>query len=350
MKNYTFNLITCIFLFSNFYLNAQNIQPEKMNDYIDYIEKNNMGIGCISIFKNGNETYTRNFGNNHHQTIIYHVGSITKLFTATLIFKLIEQNKIALHTKLNTYFPEIKNSDKITIQNLLEHSSGLNNYVKKDEKTLWLTEPRTESDIFTEIKKQRILFSPTDSISYSNSGYFLLGKIIEKESAKDYGKVLKKYFTKPLKLKNTKSEIQNPRKVSDSYTFKNNEWITTKDFYFKNIIGVGDISSTPRDLNNFINALFDNKVVSNESVNKMKPLIRKENYGRGLMTFNFHGIDFYGNTGGTYGTKTILIHNEKSKISIALVLNGERFPRDKFITDIVNIIFNHQFNYPSMAE
>lgn len=347
-----FFFLVLVFPLITIRLKSQYLHPEKIDSYISYIDKNKLDVGEISIFQNGKETYSRNFGKIDSKSLkrnsVFQVGSITKLFTATLIFKLIEQNKLSLDTRLNNYFPDLSNSERITIQNLLEHSSGLNNYVKKDEKTIWLTEARNEEEIMSEIKKQRVLFLPNDSIFYSNSGYYLLGKIIEKEFNQSYGKILRENILEPINLSKTNSATENPKHVLDSYSFEKEKWTLQKDFYFKNIVGVGDISSTAKDLNILINSLFQNKILQAESVNRMKPIIGKETYGRGLMTFKFNNIDFYGNTGGTYGTNTILIYDEKSKTSIALIINGQRYPRNEFINDIVDIIYHNRLQYPDI--
>ncbi|PIF47507.1 D-alanyl-D-alanine carboxypeptidase [Chryseobacterium sp. 52] len=341
-------LLTSFLFFQKIF--SQDIHSEKIDSYINYIKKNNLDIGSISIFRHGKEVYFNSFGKienqKFHNSTAYQVGSITKLFTAVLIFKLIEENKISLNDKLSRYFPTIKNSDNITIKNLLEHSSGLNNYVKKNEKIIWLKEPRTDREIMEEIVNQRILFSPNENVLYSNSGYYLLGKIIEKEFNKNYGQVLKDQITQPFKLSETKSAYENPKHIAGSYIFDDQTWHTAQDFYFKNIIGVGDISSNTQNLNTFINALFNHKVLLKETIDIMKPFIGKETYGRGLMTFNFHSVNFYGNTGGTYGTNTILLFDEQTETSIALIINGERYPRNEFINDIVDIIYNNNLKFP----
>lgn len=333
-------------------LGAQNIHENKINLYVNSIENNNLDIGSIAIFKQGKEVYYRNFGKVANQSFernsTYQVGSVTKLFTSILIFKLIENNKLMLDTKLFEFFPEIDNSKNITIKNLLEHSSGLGNYVKKDGKTQWLEEARTDAEIMTEIKSQKALFKPNESVSYSNSGYYLLGEIIEQKFGKNYAAAVQDLITKPLKLIHTNSSLNDPKNVSTSLKYSENRWIEQSDFYFKNIVGVGDISSNTLDLNQLINLLFENKVLKKESLEIMKPIIGKEVYGRGLMNFNFHHIHFYGNTGGTYGTNTILIYEPKTKISIALIINGERYERAQLISDIVDIVFNDTLHYPNL--
>lgn len=331
---------------------AQNIHIKTIDEYINTIEKNNLDVGSICIFKQGKEAYYRNFGTVAHQNFsrnsTYQVGSITKLFTSILIFKLIENNTLTLDTKLFEFFPEIENSNNITIKNLLEHSSGLGNYVKKDGKTPWLGEARTKNEIMTEIKSQKSLFKPNDSVSYSNSGYYLLGQIIEQKYQKNYADAVQDIITKPLHLTHTQSVLHHPKNVSTSLQYSENGWIKKSDFYFENIVGVGDISSNTWDLNELINLLFENKILKKESLETMKPVIGKEIYGRGLMNFNFHNITFYGNTGGTYGTNTIVLYEPKTKISIALIINGERYKRDELITDIVNIVFNDKLNQPHL--
>lgn len=334
---------------SGFRLSAQdNIHTDKIDRYLENIEKNNLDVGSISVYKEGKEVYYRNFGKipgqHFNKNSVYQVGSITKLFTSVLIFKLIESNKLSPDTRLSEFFPTIQYSDKITIRNLLEHSSGLNNYVKKSGKTVWLKEPRTDAELFAELKSQKPLFNPGDSVSYSNSGYYLLGKIIEHKYKDNYGNVLRKLITKPNKLLFTNSALQNPENVSKSYKFSEQGWVKNPDFYFKNIIGVGDISSNTSDLNKFINLLFEGRILEEKNLEVMKPVIGKETYGRGLMNFNFHGINFYGNTGGTYGTNTILVYEPKSKISISLIINGEQYERDLFIKDVVDIIFNNHLS------
>ncbi|WP_262887656.1 serine hydrolase domain-containing protein [Chryseobacterium sp. POL2] len=120
-----------VFLILSLNLSSQNINSDKIDAYLSHIEKQNLDIGTVSILKDGKEVYAKNFGEIKSNNVRYQIGSVTKLFTATLVFKLIENQKLSLNTKLEEFFPDIKNADKISIQNLLEHSSGLSNYLKK---------------------------------------------------------------------------------------------------------------------------------------------------------------------------------------------------------------------------
>jgi D-alanyl-D-alanine carboxypeptidase len=348
MKNV---LIAFTISFFGLQTHAQNINDKKINDYLNSIEKKNLDVGSLSISKDGKEVYQRNFGIINGQTYTknstYQVGSVTKLFTAILIWKLIEDKQLSLETRLSAFYPDIENSNLITIKNLLEHTSGLSNYIKKVGNPTWLGELRSDKEILDEIKAQKNLFKPNDSVFYSNSGYYVLGKIVEKKYKDNYGNIVKKQITQPLKLTNTHSTLDNPVGVSKSMKLDNGNWVEKSDFNFKNIIGVGDISSNPTDLNKLINLLFDNKILKKESLEQLKPIIGKEIYGRGTMNFNIQDILFYGNTGATSGSAAKVMYDPKAKISIAICLNAEQYERDRMIEDLVRIIYKDALRFPN---
>src|SRR5690554_111671 len=91
------------------------INSQKIDSLITTVEKENIDIGAVSIFKEGKEVYNRNFnhkvidGNKAPKNLKYHIGSTTKMLTATMIFQLIEENKLKLNDILASYFPDIPN-------------------------------------------------------------------------------------------------------------------------------------------------------------------------------------------------------------------------------------------------
>lgn len=126
--------LVAFLLFFSGNLFSQEINKEKLDDYLNYIEANNGGIGSLSIFKDDKEVYNRSFGQEKLPNVTfdkdtkYQVASVTKMITAILILQLVENGKIKLDTKLSDFYAEVPNSQKITIKNLLEHSSGLGNF------------------------------------------------------------------------------------------------------------------------------------------------------------------------------------------------------------------------------
>lgn len=339
---------------------AQNLHLDKIDDYVTLIEKNNRGIGNLTIYQHGKELYNRNFGQaalpgpTDGSDTKYHIGSITKTYTAVLIFQLIEQNRLSIEDRLERFFPDMPGAKEITIRQMLEHTSGLGDYVIRDGDPDWLLEKVTEQDILTEIKRQGLVNPPGTKEEYSNSAYYLLGMIAEKIHKKDFGSLVQEYISKPYHLKNTVSLAAlaaKPGKVSKSYEYENNGWQKKKDFYFPNTKGAGDIVATTEDMLLFINALFEYRILSKESITVMKPVIEKKEYfGRGLMQIPLNKHRFYGHGGDTRGTHSVLGYNEEDGVSLALVINGERYTRNQFILGVLSLMYETPFELPHFME
>lgn len=334
--------------------NAQSLNLKNVDNYLNYIEKNNLGVGSVSIIKDGKELYSKNFGQKTIKDLKfdnntkYYIGSVTKMMTATLIFKLIENGQLKLDDKLADFYPEIPNSRLITIKNLLEHSSGLGSYVVKNGE-VWVTKPIEEKELFNLIVEQGVSFQPNEDVKYSNSAYYLLAKIVEKKYKKPFHKIFNKEIARPLKLKNIASVESNPKNVFLPYVYKNNEWIQlTDEIYFPNVIGVGDMVSTSKELNTFINALFDYKIIKKETLEKMVPFSKKEGWGRGIAIWPFDDFIFYGHGGDTLGSHALLIYNKENNLSISYNTNGERINKEEFMKYIVYSLFDKEFTYPEI--
>ncbi|MGG5210172.1 serine hydrolase domain-containing protein [Chryseobacterium sp. MIQD13] len=340
------NIILFILLFSiKGY--SQNISKIRIDSLITAIENNNQDMGSVSVFKNGEEVYKRTFGDINISALKitpnlkYNIGSVSKMITATLVFKLVDEKKITLNDKLSSFFPEIPNSDNITIKNLLEHTSGLQNFIIKDSNNHWLKKQASQKEIIDEIIKQGYAFQPGEKVLYSNSAYYLLAKIIEKKYNSSYSAALEKTIIKPLKLQNFASfHNHNYNNIAPSYLYEDG-WKKTDDFYFENVIGVGDIASTMYDTNLFISQLFTGKIISKASLKAMTPT-DGDFFGRGLINTSFGGNILYGHHGDTYGSHSIVLYDPNNRIAISLVLNGERLSKDDFVYYLLNCIYKNK--------
>ncbi|MEO6962245.1 MAG: serine hydrolase domain-containing protein, partial [Puia sp.] len=112
---------------------------------------------------------------------IFEIYSTTKTFTSTVIFKLIELNKLSLNDKLSKFYPSFPKGDSITIENLLTHTSGIYDYTNESNMT-----DHSENSLLSLLAKKPLNISPGTNWSYSNSGYCLLGFIISKVTAMPY--------------------------------------------------------------------------------------------------------------------------------------------------------------------
>lgn len=200
----------------------------------------------------------------------------------------------------------------------------------------------TEKEIFDEIVKQGVTFEPNEKVVYSNSAYILLRMILEKKYKKEYHKIVEQKITKPLHLKDFGSVKSNPVNIFKSYKFTES-WNEIKDIEYLNVIGVGDIASTTKDLNSIMTSLFNYKIIKKETLGLMKPVIEKENWGRGLALFEYGENIFFGHSGDVLACHSRLIYNPKDKISISYSTNGERIPANIFVENLVDIIYGKEF-------
>lgn len=335
------------------HLSAQHLHLQTLDSFVAHIEQHNRGIGNLTVSKAGKEIYHRNFGQSQLPAISskedmrYHIGSVTKTYTAVMIFQLIEKGQLSLDTRLATYYPDMPGASDITIRQMLEHTSGLGDYCVKGDDANWLLQPVTTASILQEIRSQGLLFTPGTQESYSNSAYFLLAGILEKQYKTDYGTILKQQIIRPLSLRHTQSSLTKPAPAAPSFQYEQEQWTAAADFEFTNTKGAGDITASPRDMLQFINALFTYKLLQPASVAIMKPdPARKEYFGRGLMLIPMRTVILYGHGGDTKGTHCVLAYNETDSVSIALTLNGERYSRNSFIAGILSIMYEEPFTFP----
>src|SRR5688500_10655143 len=231
-------------------------------------------MGSIAVSKDGNIIYNRAVGNSHigekgfvssDAKTKYRIGSITKIFTATLVFGLIEEGKLKLDDTLDKFFPEIPNAKKITIAQMLNHRSGIHNITDDAKHYLsYYRRPQTHEQMLAIIAKTTPDFEPGAKAAYSNSNYILLDYIIEKVSKKSYKDALNERIASKINLTDTfyEEKTNGAGSESSSFVWLNSKWKELPGTDLSIPGGAGAIVSTPTDLTKFITALFDGKIVS----------------------------------------------------------------------------------------
>ncbi|MBV6878353.1 serine hydrolase domain-containing protein [Epilithonimonas ginsengisoli] len=330
----------------------REINTAKLNDYFNYLTQNKQGIGSISIFRKGKEVYQNDFGQDQLPNVKwdsntrYQVGSVSKLFTAIMLMQQVEKGKLNLSDKLSKYYPDVPNADKITIETIMNHTSGLGDYA--GEHYQWLFKrPVGDKVILDTINAQGVEFQPGEKTRYSNSGYYLLSRILEKVAKKPYNVLLKENITSKAGMKNTFSVLDDPKNVFRGYENENGIWKEVEDFDFHNCVGVGDIVSTPNDLNILINALFNGKFVKKETLDKMMPKPgSKVVFGLGMMAVPFYNQVSFGHGGDTAGSHAVTSYSKKEDYSVSMVINGENYPHNTLSIGVLNIIYDQDFEFP----
>ncbi|MEH6659933.1 serine hydrolase domain-containing protein [Leeuwenhoekiella marinoflava] len=326
-------------------------KQQEITDYLKHFEDNNALLGSLSIFEEGEEIMNHALGSvSADSETKYQIGSISKLFTAVLLAQLKEENKIDFKESLKAYFPKIPGAEEIELVNLLNHTSGLQDFVvKQDSIYFWLKKPVKQEEILDEIVRQGPAFKPGDSVRYSNAGYYLLARILEQKYKKPYEEILAEKIAKPLGLKNTfslsgKTTYEN---TAISYEKKDSIWVPVEEFYFPNVQGVGDIISTVYDLNSFMNALFSNTILKAETLEMMLPK-DTDWFGMGVMKVPFYNYIAYGHGGDTYGTHSVTSYNPENQLGITYVINGEGYPTNNFAIGLLSIIYDKDYTLPEL--
>ncbi|WP_254560507.1 serine hydrolase domain-containing protein [Dyadobacter diqingensis] len=338
---------------------TQTPDKAKLDQFFDRLAEKNKAMGSLIIARNGNVLYTRSIGygqingadkNPLNATSRYRIGSITKMFTAAMILQLVEEGKLKLTDTLDRFFTQVPNAGKITIVQLLWHRSGIPNIKReqgsqRDVKTI----PVTKAEILAMIVKAKPDFEPDTKHSYSNSGYQLLGLILEKVTGKTYEEALKERITSKVGLPDTYVATGNiDVSKNEALTYMNfgDGWKPVPETHPSILFSAGAIVSTPNDMAKFIQALFDGKIVSKESLDQMKTI--RDGEGSGMEPFTFAGKTFYGHTGGADNYGAWLAYLPEEKLAIAYTTNAKVYPVANIMRGVVDIYYNKPFTIPTL--
>jgi len=337
---------------------AQTIDKAKLDQFFDRLAEKNKAMGSLTIAKDGQALYTRTIGYGQITATDkkpitaasrFRIGSITKMFTAAIVLKLAEEKKLKLTDTLDKFFPQIANANKITIAHILAHRSGIHDsLVDKNLRPGLRTEPITKEQLLALIEKAKPDFEPNAKNSYSNSGYAILGLIIEKVTGKPYEEALRKQITSKIGLADTYLATGNidPAK-NEALTYMNlgAEWKPVDETHPSNLFSAGGIISTPNDLTKFIQALFDGKLISTENLTLMKTM--RDGDGIGMEPFTFAGKTFYGHTGGADNYGAWLAYLPEEKLALAYTTNAKVYPVKDIVSGVTDIYYNKPFTVPT---
>jgi CubicO group peptidase (beta-lactamase class C family) len=337
---------------------AQTPDKAKLDQFFDRLAEKNKAMGSLTIAKDGNVLYTRSIGysqiNGTEKKPLtaasrFRIGSITKMFTAAIVFQLVEEKKLKLTDTLDKFFPQIANARKITILHILAHRSGIHDsLIDKDLRPVSKTEPITKEQLLALIAKGKPDFEPDAKRLYSNSGYAILGLIVEKITGKPYEESLRKRIASKIGLKDTylaTGNIDVSKNEALTYMNLGAEWKPVEETHPSNLFSAGAIISTPNDLANFIRALFDEKIISTESLALMKTMTDGD--GIGMEPFNFAGKTFYGHTGGADNYGAWLAYLPEEKLALVYTTNAKVYPVKEIVSGVMDIYYNKPFQIPT---
>ena len=266
----------------------------------DYAREHNFN-GTILIQHKGRQIYHQSFGVADRAFNVpvkndtkFRIASITKAFTAVLILQLYEQGKLDLRATIKAYLPGYtgEGAERVTIHNLLNHTSGIQNFdtVKSYEEAVKsgievYQLPHTTADLLNKYSSGKLVHAVGKVFDYNNADYIILGKIIERITAKSFEGALKERILDPLGMTDSGMLYQRDvvRNLATTYlkTDDAKPLINDLPVYIENWYSAGGMYSTAADLLKFSKALFGSKLLKPETLSLMlKPGL--DNYGYGL--------------------------------------------------------------------
>jgi len=335
---------------------SQTFNKAKLDSFFAALNTPDKIMGSIAMSANGIVFYQNAIGCSVVNAIVktqattktrYRIGSISKMFTATMIFQLIEEDKLTLKTSLATYFPQLPNASKITIGEMLGHRSGLHNFTNDSLYATYMGKPQSEPEMLAVFAKQKPDFEPDTKAEYSNTNFVVLGYIIEKITGKPYQEQLKKRITSKIGLADTYYGSKTNPQINEaySYSYSNEHWIQMPETDMSIPGGAGAIVSTPTDLVKFIEAVFAGKLIQQADLEQMKTM--KDNYGMGIRGIPFYEKTGYGHNGGIDGFSSTLAYFPEDKLAIAFTSNGATYSTNDVAIAALSAYFGKPFTIPN---
>lgn len=306
--------------------------------------------------------------------MVFRIGSMTKQFTAAAIMKLVESGKLNLNDPLTKFIPDYPvQGYVITVEHLLTHTSGIMNYTAMPILRKIFKQDMTVDEVIDIFKDEPMDFAPGERFRYNNSGYILLGKIIEEVSGKAYEDFIQDEIFIPLGMENSYygsfTKIISGRVMG--YSAPRNKPLENAGYISMRLpYAGGSLLSTVDDLRKWNDALFAGKVVSEASLKKMTtpfelPDGKGNDYGYGLMMNELNGHAVIGHGGGIPGFSTkmqvmveedlfgvILVNYSSSPVSPTSLLNqlfamalGEKIPAPEKVTVSAEIMKKYAGEY-----
>ncbi|OCK42183.1 hypothetical protein BA195_11190 [Tenacibaculum soleae] len=359
MKNLKIFLLMAMSVFS-MYAQDKIPQQSKIDAIFSKWNKPNSPGGSVGVIKDGKLIFTKGYGManldynipNGPETV-FTIASTSKQFTAASIILLSQQGKLSLDDKLSTFFPKFPSyANDITIQNLLNHTSGIRDYIILARLSgLGANDNYTDKTVGKLLMNQQELnFNPGEEFVYSNSGYWLLGQIVEKVSGESLAVFAKKNIFDPLEMKNSRFHDNFVEVVKNRATgYRSNG----KDGFYEhmttlNMVGDGGLLTTINDLAKWDASFYDTSLFNKDFWNQMLQLGTLNNgkkipYASGLAFRNYKGLKVIHHSGSFVGYRTQFIRFPKAKFSVIVLANRTDTDPSKLAYQTADLFLKDQY-------
>lgn len=308
---------------------AQSL-TDKLDEYMSANATQGKFNGVVLVAKDGKILLHKGYGwrdarkrQAHDENSVFQIGSVTKQFTAVIILHLQEQGKLKVTDTISQYIPDLPNGNRITIQHLLRHTSGVFNYT--NDNAFMATEavkPVPVSKLIDVFRNKPLDFAPDSRFSYSNSGYVLLGYIIQKVSGKPYEQMVREVIFRPAQMSHSGFDfkaLRDPGKSVGYFTL-GTDTVAAPIVDSSVSFSAGSIYSTASDLYRWHKVLYTDKVIKQPSLEQaFTP--GKNRYGYGWVIETRNNKRVITHNGGIFGFTADMLRVPEDSACIILLSN-----------------------------
>jgi len=313
---------------------------ERVEAFFSRLAETNIPGLAVLVAQDGKVLFEKGYGlaDRTHEVPVspqtkFRIGSITKQFTSAAILKLQEQGKLSVTDKLSKYIPDFPRGAEVTLQHLLTHTSGIHSYTDKPDFMATVTQPVKTEELIKSFKNDPYDFDPGAKWHYDNSGYFLLGYIVEKVSGMGYGDFLRQTLFEPLGMTNTgvyRSDLKLENEAL-GYSFENNQFNYALNWDMSRAGGAGSLYSTVEDLYRWNESVFNGKVLSEASLKSAFTPVKtaenksdtsKDGYGYGWAINHLRGAEEISHGGGLQGFSSYLLRLPSEHFTVVVLANA----------------------------
>lgn len=319
-----------------FALLLQTLRADQIDDYVKAeMKKRDIPGLSLSITRDGKTTKNAAYGFANIELkypakpeTVFEIGSVTKQFTAASILVLQQEGKLSVDDKIGKYFPETPASwSNVTIRHLLNHTSGIRSYTGLSG--FELTKKLTQKQFVQALWELPLEFQPGEQYKYCNSGYSLLGYIVENVSGKNYWEFLGEKIFAPLGMTtatNREPSIIVPNRA-DGYEKKRDGTLINRDYDLTDVFAAGAIVATVGDLAKWNASLDTEKILNAASKSAMWTSGKLYNgeeteYGFGWRVGPYQGHKNIGHSGSTSGFSASLQRFPDDDVTVILLCNS----------------------------
>lgn len=374
LKYLRFLALICILIITTSASLAQT-KAQKLNSLLSICYENEQFNGAVLVAENGTVIYQNALGITDYKTkeplrldSQFRLASVSKQFTAMAIMMLKESGKLNYEDDIRKHIPELP-YENITVRNLLNHTSGLPDYITLFNKH-WQTQKNSgtkkvaaNNDAIALLAKHKpeVRFQPGDRYEYSNTGYVLLASIVERVSEQEFDLFLKSKIFTPMEMTRTLvySPIKDQKMEHRVYGYRlalDGSSITTNDFHYLNgMAGDGGIYSTLGDLFKWDQALYTEKLVRRETLEEaFQPVVLNNdstyNYGFGWgIGETKEGKKRVSHSGGWVGFRTFIQREIEDHNTFIILTNHSSQYLNTIRREILNILHDREFAIPKIS-